>query len=114
MKKSEVKKIIWTIAILIAIILVSAIFINKIKTANAIREAEEQKVLEDKLQEDCSCMERGKWKCQDGFELNAERKLCISEDGKRVTNVLLGCSEYSCSGDDYSFNSTTQKWEKQK
>ena len=110
--KEIMKKIFWTIAILVAIILLSAIWINKTKTANAIKETEEQKVLENKLQEDCSCRERERWKCQSGFELNTERKLCIKNS--TITNIILGCSEYACSGNDYLFNLTTQKWEVKK
>ena len=111
MEKSEKKKIVWTIAILIAVVLVSFIFINKIKTANAIRETEEQNALE-KMFDDCRCLASERIKCSSGFELKGG--VCKNETIKIFTNVLKSCSEYSCSGKDYIFNSTTQKWEMKK
>ena len=109
MEKYEMKKIFWTIAIIIVILLASAIFINKVKTGNAIREAEEQKTLESTFSDDCKCLASERIKCSSGFELKGG--ICKNETLKIFTNILKGCSEYKCSEGDYMFNSTTQKWE---
>ncbi len=108
--KPETKKIIWTVSIIIVILLASAIFINKAKTANAIRESEEQKSLENMFSnEECRCLENERTKCSNGFELMGG--ICKNETLKIFTNVLRGCSEYSCENEGYIFNSTIQKWE---
>jgi len=108
MEKSDFKKIIWMIAILAVIVLISYVFINKIKTANAVKEMKEQKSLEEMFPENCDCLEKERIKCSDGFELIGS--ICKNETLKIFTNVLKGCSEYKCSDGNYLFNSTTQKW----
>ena len=103
------KKIFWTIAIIIVILLASAIFINKVKTGNAIREVEEQKTLESMFSDNCKCVEKERVGCSSGFELKGG--ICKNETLKIFTNVLKGCSEYECSGGNYVFNSIKQIWE---
>ncbi len=59
--------------------------------------------------DDCRCFERERLKCSGKFEFDEERRLCVN--GKDVTNVLLSCSKYECSGQIHSFNFDTKKWE---
>jgi len=61
--------------------------------------------------ETCRCIERDRLRCNEGFELDSKNKLCRSADGKEVTNVILACSKYECSGFVYEFNFENQAWE---
>ena len=58
----------------------------------------------------CRCIERERLKCLEGFELDLENRLC--RKGNEITNVILGCSEYECSGVVYEFNSENKIWER--
>ena len=72
----------------------------------------------DWLVDNCECIERENLKCDEGFELFEEERLCkrtiikcpseivldiegICKSEKQYTNVLLGCSKYNCTGEIY-------------
>ena len=78
-------------------------------TANAIKELEEQKFLDEWLPENCKCIEHNLTKCSEGFKLIGN--LCKNSELKTFTNVLKACSKYDCAGIIYNFNNETEKWE---
>ncbi|MFH1325217.1 MAG: hypothetical protein ABIH49_00405 [archaeon] len=113
MINKKTKNVGFAIAVLIIIGLITLISVNKIQTANVIKQQEEeQKYFEDWLPENCNCVERNRLKCSLGFELDKERELCVNKIEKTFTNVLLGCSVYSCGEGNYTFNLEKEKWEK--
>src|SRR5690606_5636701 len=56
----------------------------------------------------CRCIERERLTCLDGFELDAENRLC--RRGLDITNVRLSCSLYECSGKFYGFDFESESW----
>jgi len=101
-KKKRMKKNLERILILTAIgfILLSIIGFSivkyiKINTGFVVSEDYEEDL--DWLSDNCDCIERERFKCTGGFEVDEERRLCFKDN--TITNVLLGCSMYNCSGE---------------
>ncbi len=90
----------------IVVLLILIVVINKVMTANAIKE---QEIYREWLRDNCNCTERARIKCPDGFEWNSERHWCIN--GKSLTSPSLGCSKYDCSGEIKIWNNETEVWE---
>src|SRR3989338_7260666 len=60
--------------------------------------------------DDCRCFERELLKCNnESWTLDEDSRIC--RNGNKITNVLLGCSKYECSGKVYSFNFENKTWE---
>tara|TARA_Y100000310_G_scaffold265617_1_gene276736 strand:- start:1800 stop:2144 length:345 start_codon:yes stop_codon:yes gene_type:complete len=98
------------IIIIFLLIIGLAFFMIKPNNINSKVISDEKSFSEDFFSGDnCRCFERERLKCSGEFELDEERRLCVSE--KDITNVLLSCSKYECSGQVYSFNFDTKKWE---
>jgi len=94
---------------IVVILLGVVIVVNKVMTANVIRELEKYNNF---LSENCECLENSIPKCTlDGFEYNKARKLCVNEREKSVTYPTLGCFKYDCSGEIKLWNNETLKWE---
>ena len=69
--------------------------LDTIDTGSVVNEDYEEDL--DWLSDNCDCIERERFKCSNGFEVDEERRLCFK--GNEITNVLLGCSMYNCSGE---------------
>lgn len=80
---------------------------NKMK-ANIIKENQEAGKYSEWLSENCNCTKHERYFCKEGFVLN--ETYCINEVPE-ITNRLMGCSEYDCSGEIKSWNNKTGKWE---
>jgi hypothetical protein len=94
---------------IIVVLLGVVIIVNKVMTANAIKELEGYKEF---LSENCECLENSIPKCSlEGFEYDKVRNLCVKKDKKLVTYPTLGCSKYDCSGEIKLWNNETLKWE---
>ncbi|MBR9701733.1 hypothetical protein GOV13_02315 [Candidatus Pacearchaeota archaeon] len=85
-------KKLYLIGLVVIIILAGAFIIQSIYF-------EEDIPSKDWLVDNCDCIERNNFRCLNGFELDAENRLCRG-DGS-VTNVILGCSKYNCTGEVY-------------
>ncbi|MEJ2267777.1 MAG: hypothetical protein P8X70_01740 [Nanoarchaeota archaeon] len=88
------------------LLLVIAIFVEKVMTANLIKE---QEVYGEWLKDNCNCTEYERIKCPEGFEWNAERHWCMDEG--KLTNPRMGCSRYDCEGDIKIWNNRKNIWE---
>ena len=112
MKKETRKKLVY---VLIILILAGASFlVVKNITANVIKQTPDT----DWLSDNCDCIENEKIKCREEFEFDEERGFCKRtvvrcpselvldldecETETQVTNFLLGCSKYNCSGEIYN------------
>ncbi len=103
-KKKTLKAVIFVI--IIVFLLLIGVLILKIKQKN-----EENKFNSGFFEDNnCSCLEREKLICKSGFELDSQRKICIR--GNEITNVILRCSKYDCSGIIYELNQGIDRWEK--
>ena len=108
-EKNEIYKIIISCALILILIFFLGLF---------YKQSYEKENRQDGKQSDenfsfydsdrCRCIERERLRCNDGFELDAENRLCRS--GKEVTNVILACSKYECSGVIYAFNFENKTW----
>lgn len=98
------------VLMILAIVILVVTNVENVLTANAIKEQREQEAYEDKLVDNCDCIERERLKCSEGFELNIEKRRC--ERDEVFTNVLLKCSKYNCSEGTHEFNFDTEKWQK--
>ena len=80
-------------------------------TAKIIEEQNQQEYYDEWLPENCSCLEKERIKCSNGFELI--ENVCKNEKAGTFTNVLKACSKYSCEaeGTNYTFNQENKKWE---
>lgn len=94
----------------IAVIIMSLLMVvgNKMR-ANAVKEKQEAEKYSEWLSENCNCTKHERFFCKEGFVLN--ESYCINEDANEITNKLMGCSEYDCSGEIKSWNNETGKWE---
>ena len=89
-----------TIIILVVILLTLALaffIVKKFVITGKVVEAGSEK--SDWLVENCECIERENLRCNSGFKLNKEDRICVRENDGSITNVVLGCSKYEC-GDE--------------
>jgi hypothetical protein len=94
---------------IVVILLGVVIVVNKVMTANAIKEQENYEAW---LKNNCNCTEKERPKCSlEGFEYNKIRKLCVNTDKKYITYPSLSCSEYNCSNEIKFWNNETEVWE---
>ncbi len=106
MEKQKIKTI---IIIGIFVLAFAAVFsVEKIMTANVIKQQEEQEDYQEWLTDNCNCTEWERIKCKKGFEYNEDRGYCIS--GKKLTNPLLACSKYNCNEEIVAWNNKTKLW----
>tara|TARA_Y100000296_G_scaffold84834_1_gene119212 strand:- start:2194 stop:2529 length:336 start_codon:yes stop_codon:yes gene_type:complete len=109
MKNKFNEKLVLIMIIVFLLIISILFFIIKFNNINS-EVIDNSLFLEEFFSEDnCRCFERERLKCDEEFEFDEERRLC--KKGNEVTNVLLGCSKYECSGQVYSFNFNTKEWE---
>ena len=110
-KKNKFNRELVFIAVITFLLIVSiSFFMIKFNSINSEVIDDEKLFDEDFFSGDnCRCFERERLKCSGEFELVEGSRLC--KKGNEVTNVLLGCSKYECSGQVYSFNFDTKKWE---
>jgi hypothetical protein len=100
-------------AVLILVTLIGVLItVDKVITANAVKEQKAQENYSDWLADNCECTARERLKCGPGFELVDGERLCVKDaEGKKVyTNVILGCSEYTCEDFVVTWNVDTNKW----
>lgn len=95
------------IAGFVFIVALLLIFIGNQINANAIKEKQAIENYTEWLAETCNCLERNIISCSERFEL----KNNICTDGEYITNKLLICSKYNCSGEIKLWNNKTEKWE---
>ena len=94
--------------ILFALLLIFGFFIGKSIKQN--RDAKSQNGNFSFYDEEkCRCVERERLTCPKNFELDSEKRACIN--GTDITNVILTCSKYECSGILYQFNFENKTWE---
>jgi len=108
--------------VILSVIILIFFMINVLLTSKVIYEEKEKilEAIEDKRlfyedlfsEDNCRCFERERLKCSGEFELVEEKRLC--KKGNEITNVLLGCSKYECSGQVYIFNFYDKEWETKK
>lgn len=104
--KKNKKKIAIAIWILLGLVAAVALYslVTKMQTEN------EPVTDEDYfLDNSCTCLERNRNYCMEGFELK-DNNLCVNETLKIYTNVIKGCSKYRCSNATYHFNAETNYW----
>ena len=80
-----------------------------------VKKTEKSEVLEENLsfynEETCRCLERERFRCaDDSWQLDEVRRLCVK--GNDITNIILVCSKYECSGEIYEFDADKGDWEK--
>ena len=109
-EKNEIYKVIISCALVLIVIFFLGLYYKGFyleeNNKNAKQPAENLSFYDD---EKCRCVERERLKCNDGFELDLENRFCRS--GKDITNVILSCSKYECSGVVYEFNFKNENWE---
>lgn len=95
---------------IIVVLLVVVIIVNKVMTANVIKE---QETYERWLLNNCDCIEWERIKCPKRFEWSPERGWCVglNTETLTLTNKRLACSQYNCSGEIKVWNNETEKWE---
>jgi len=110
-EKKKVYKIIVSCVIILLLALLSGLVFKKftVKENRGVDASNESLSFYDS--DKCRCIERERLRCNEGFELDLENRLCRNVNGKEVTNVILGCSKYECSGTVYRFNFENETWE---
>jgi len=111
-KKKNNKNLKIDLGIVLALLLASLLFLVYFgffsTTGNVVYEKSFYDTFYD--EDICRCLERERQVCSlDGFELEPENRLC--RKGNLVTNPLLKCSAYECSGVEYRFNFELNNWE---
>ncbi len=112
MKQKNLKFAVIGIAVLLVASLAFFIINSNPKAPKVV---EEQPYTSDYFEslDNCRCVEKERHVClPEGFEYNSTRKLCINSEKKLVTTSVLKCSEYECSGEIFSYNFESEKWEK--
>ena len=111
-KKNEIYKIVISCVLVLLFVLILGLVFKELsqkESKNAKNSSAEDISFYDA--DVCRCLERERLRCNEGFELDAENRLCRNVNGKEVTNVILACSKYECSGNIYEFNFENGKWE---
>ena len=111
-KKNEIYKIVISCVLVLLFVLILGLVFKELsqkESKNAKNSPNEDTSFYDA--DVCRCLERERLRCNDGFELDAEKRLC--RNGTDITNVILSCSKYECSGTIYQFNFENKTWESQ-
>jgi len=110
--KNRVKVIIGIVAVFLIISLsVVSFIISKNISANLVKEKQETEQYQNWLSENCECLARERYYCLgDGFEL-VNNEYCYNKEKGLVSGKVLGCSLYSCNGQNVTWNNQNEKWE---
>ncbi len=103
--KKDRKKIAIGIWILLGLLALGVLYILVTKMQNKNEPITDENYFSDN---NCTCTERNRDYCMDGFEL--KDNLCFNETLKLYTNVVKGCSKYRCETATYRFNKYTKDW----
>lgn len=107
-KNKDLKKIL--IISVITILLVIGIFsVHYYLNSKAEKEQREQEEYSVWLAENCNCLERNYFFCEDGFEYDGT--YCVKDNS--FTLVRKKCSKYDCDGEINILNLETLKWQKE-
>lgn len=107
--KKEIYRIIIYCALILLFVLISGLTFKKLSVnQNDNNESNSNENLSFYDEETCRCVERERLRCNEGFELDLENRIC--KNGNDITNVILGCSKYECSGTIYEFNFENETW----
>lgn len=112
--KSNKKIIIAVIGIAILLFVAGVVYlsVNKILTAKEEKRLAEEKLAQenylDWLVDNCECVEKNRYFCNEGFALEGET--CVNHDAGSFTRRLIGCSRYNCSEEIIEFNFEENKW----
>jgi uncharacterized membrane protein len=106
--KLDIKRIIILTAITI-LLLVAIFSIKSYFTGKAIKEQKEQEEYSIWLAENCECLERNYFICEEGFKYDG--KFCVKEN--YFTYASKKCSKYDCNGEINLLNMETLKWQKE-
>lgn len=109
-KKNKTKKNTKRIAMIAFIVVAVIVLALIIKLPPFVNNASKSSEYPSAYSEDtCACIARERLKCpDDSWKLNVTQRFC--QRGKEITNIILGCSKYECSGIFYSFNIESGKW----
>lgn len=100
-----------TLKFVLAVILVVAVVFVSVKVFG-IAISEGKVVYDDGFfsEDNCRCFEKEKPTCKTGWEFNELRGFCVN--GNLLTNPVITCSAYECSGIVYKYNFDTKEFEK--